>query len=138
MSDAAEAMPRDEQKRCPGNGAEACGVPSDLLLEDGYCFAHSPNRKSERTAAATLGGIKAGAKRRRGLDPDVLGKLDTPADAKRMTSVIAIAVASGELPAPQARAALVAIQQWLRAYELDEVGVQIAKLTRLAHAKGKR
>lgn len=110
-----------EPRRCPGNGAESCGVPESLVLPSGFCLGHDPARGADRTVVGTIGGLKAGARRRRGIDEKELGALETPEDAKRMTATIALAVASGRLSSAQGRTVLVAITAWLRAHEQGEL-----------------
>jgi len=132
MTASGEVVVASEPKRCLGVNQDGtpCRTGEELLLPTGYCFGHDPHRALDRSAAGTLGGVKAGAKRRRGLDPDRIGELNTPADAKRITALLTVASATGELPAPQARAALVAVQAWLKAYDMDELEQRLADLER--------
>lgn len=117
-------------RRCPATKSDgtACDVGADLLMPSGWCFAHDPATRLDHKKAATLGGIAQSRTRRKGLDPDELGKLETPADAQRITARLALALASAELPAPAGRAALVAVQQWLRAYEAEQADRETAAI----------
>lgn len=124
MTEPASAS-EQEPRRCLGVNAngEPCGVGSELVMDDGYCFSHSPAVRPEtRRAAGVLGGIKGAAKRRRGIE---VGALETPADAKRITARLVVAIAAGELPAAQGRAALVGLERWLQAYAQDVTAQQI-------------
>lgn len=127
-----------ETRRCPGTtvAGEACRVPSEMLLASGWCLLHDPTRATERSANATAGGNKTAKRMRRGLDPDELGKLETPSDVQRITARLALALASGELPAPAGRAALVAVQQWLRAYEAEQADREIAAIEAAQKGRG--
>src|SRR2546422_5237052 len=93
-------------------------------MDDGFCFSHSPSVRPEaRSLAGALGGIKSSAKRRKGID---VGELKDAGDAKRITARLVVAIAGGELPAAQGRAALDALQVWLRAHEQDELEQRLA------------
>lgn len=135
MTEAAAAT--NAPRRCRGTTAsgEPCGVGPELVLPSGFCFSHDATRRSEHKAGAALGGIKSMAKRRRGLDPDTLGKLETAADAQRITALLTLALATGELPAPAGRAALVAITAWLRAHDLNELERRLVELEREARKR---
>jgi len=123
---------QEPRRRCLGanQNGEPCGVGPELVLDDGYCFSHSPRpgRAEKQSAAGTLGAIKAAARRRKGLDPDKLGALETAADAMRITALLTLALATGELPAAAGRAALVGLQAWLQARDQDEMERRIAEL----------
>ena len=127
-------MASDEKspRRCPGVNADgsACSVPSELLLASGFCFPHDPARGLDRVAAATIAGIKSNATKRKGLDPDALGKLETPEDAMRISARLTIAAATGQLAAPQVNAALAAVKEWRRAYEADVLEKRLDELER--------
>ena len=105
-------------------------------MPSGYCFAHDPHRALDRKTASTLGGVRTGARMRKGLDPDQLGKLETPEDAKRISARLTVAAATGELPAPQVNAALAALKQWLAAFEADVLDKRLDELE--AAQKGRR
>ena len=136
MTEAAMAtsdkLETEQPRRCPGMKADGspCRVPSEMLLASGWCLLHDPARGADRTGNATLGGVKAGAKRRKGLDPDALGKLETPEDAMRISARLTIAAATGELAAPQVNAALSAVKEWRKAYEADVLDKRLDELER--------
>ena len=101
-----------------------CGAPSAVIMQDGFCFSHSPSVRPEaRTASATLGGIKAGAKRRKGID---VGTLSTPEDALRIVARITVAVAAGEIGADQGRTVIAAVAEWRKSYEADVLDRKLA------------
>ena len=122
----------DQPRRCPGTNLDGtpCATSSELLIpdEDGvsWCFAHHPRKAMERKAAGVLGGRRSAVGRRRGLDPDRIGKLATPEDALRITAMLTVASATGELAAPQVNAALSAVKAWLAAYEADVLDKKLA------------
>ena len=118
----------DEPRRCLGVNQDgtACGAPSAVIMDDGYCFSHSPSVRPEaRSLAGALGGVKAMAKRRRGID---VGELKTPSDATRILARLTVAIAAGELPADQGRAALVGLQAWTKAFEVEQAEREIAAI----------
>ncbi len=130
--DAATLHEPEEPRRCRGTTAdgEPCRVGPELVLASGFCFSHDAARRSELKAAGTLAGIKSANQRRKGLDPARIGELKTPSDAMRITALLTVASATGELPAPQARAALVAVQAWLKAFDMEELEHRLADLER--------
>ena len=117
----------DEPRRCRGTtqAGEPCGVGPELVLPSGFCFSHDAARRSELKAGATLGGIKSMAGRRKGID---VGALNDAGDAKRITARLVVAIAAGELPAAQGRAALAALDAWLKSHDMHELEQRIAEL----------
>jgi hypothetical protein len=122
-----------EPKRCRGSNADGtvCQAPPFWVGESGYCRAHDPARAGERRHSTALGGIRSAARRRKGID---IGKLETPSDAMRITARIATAVASGELSSAQGRAVLVAVAEWRKARDADEVAGRLQALERQVKA----
>src|SRR5207244_9618183 len=118
-----EAATVTDERRCLGVNQDGtpCGTGSELIMPSGYCFAHDPHRALDRKTASVLGGIKSGATKRKGLDPDQLGALETAADAKRWTVLVARSVATGALSAEQGRTVLAAVTEWRKAYEAGEL-----------------
>ena len=130
MSGEAATVP-DEPRRCAGANQDGsvCRTGAELLMPVGdvwYCFAHHPGKALDRKTASALGGIKSGATKRKGLDPDALGALETAADAKRWTVLIARSVATGALSAEQGRTVLAAVTEWRKAYEAAELEEKLA------------
>jgi len=109
-----------------------CGTSSELILPSGFCFSHDPHRALDRSAAGTRAGYVSASRRRRGID---VGELNSPADAKRITARLVVAIAAGELPAAQGRAALVAVKEWLHAFDLDELERRLAELEAAARER---
>src|SRR5207248_1667799 len=101
----------DEPRRCLGVNQDGspCGTGSELIMPSGFCFSHDPARGLDRRAAGALGGIKSSLTKRKGLDPDALGPLESAADAKRWTVLVARSVATGALSAEQGRTVLAAV-----------------------------
>src|SRR5206468_3801980 len=100
-------------------------------VSTGDSYQRGSRTDADRGAATrgpgpALGGIKSNAKRRRGLDPDALGKLESPEDALRISARLTVAAAAGELAAPQVNAALSALKQWLAAFEADVLDKRLA------------
>ena len=126
-----------ETRRCPGTtvAGEPCRVPSEMLLDSGWCLLHDPARGAERSANATAGGNKTAKRMRKGIE---VGDLNTPDDATRITARLAVALASGELPAAQGRAALVAVQAWLRSWENAQDDLVERLSAEIARLKGER
>ena len=122
-------------KRCVKDG---CGVPEYLVLEDPdgvhppACFNHAPWLEAERQAARERGGHRTAAKHRlaapRYLTTGDLGDLDTPADAKRWSVVIARGLATGTLSSAAGQAALKAVEAFLRSLEAVDVSARLAAL----------
>ncbi len=134
--EAATVTDEQEPRRCLGRNADGtpCGVGPALVLDSGYCFSHDATRRSEHKAGAALGGLTSAIRRRKGID---VGALETAADAKRICGRLVVAIAAGELPAPQGRAALAALETWLRAHEQDELERRLAEQEReLARLRG--
>ena len=125
-------------RRCAStkNNGDPCGVTPDLLIEDEqtpgtwWCFNHHPAYEEEREAARSRGGIRSAlkARRHRYLDPSDLGDLDTPADAKRWSVVIARGLATGTLSSAAGQAALKAVEAFLRSLEAVDVSARLAAL----------
>lgn len=95
-------------------------------MPSGFCFAHDPERRSEHKAGATLGGIRSGAMKRKGLDPDQLGPLKSAVDAKRWSELIGTSVLTGTLSVAQGRVGLDFLDTWLKAYEAGELEERLA------------
>jgi len=92
-------------------------------------------RGAEKRAGATLGGLKSAAARRKGID---VGELNDAGDAKRITARLVVAIAAGELPASQGRAALSALETWLRAHEQDELEERLSAWERANPEQARR
>src|SRR2546422_1308815 len=124
-----EAATVTDERRCLGVNQDGspCGVSSELLMPSGWCFGHDPARGLDRSAAGTRAGYISASRRRRGID---VGELNSAADAKRIVARLVVAIAAGELPAAQGRAALSALETWLKAYDMDELEQRLAELGR--------
>jgi len=131
-------MPEESQRTCAGTSAtgEPCRAPEDLLQVDPedsesfYCFAHAPWLEAERALAQRKGGLRTASKHRkfRYLDPSDLGDLDTPADAKRWSVVIARGLATGRLSSAAGQAALRAVQAFLQSLEVIDLHERLSAL----------
>lgn len=131
-------MPEESRRTCAGTSAtgEPCRAPEDLLQVDPedsesfYCFAHAPWLEAERALAQRKGGLRTASKHRRFryLAPDHLGTLETPADAKRWSELIARAVSTGELASNAGNVALRAVSAWLQAHEVVELTEEVAQM----------
>jgi hypothetical protein len=93
-----------------------------------WCLSHHPERRAELTAAATLGGIRSGAKIRKGLNPTELGPLRTLEDAERWASVVGAAVATGTLSAQQGNAVMRAVSEFRSAHSEGRLADRLAAL----------
>ena len=63
---------------------------------------------------------------RKGLDDAALGPLESAADAKRWTVLVARSVATGALSAEQGRTVLAAVTAFLKAHEAGELEEKLA------------
>lgn len=118
--------------RCRGTTAEGepCRARPEWINEDGWCRMHDPDPEvvKERERLSRLGGAVTAAKASRGLDPDALGPLETPADAQRWAAEVARAVASGRLSSAQAQATARLLSEWHRAYEASGIHRRLEEL----------
>lgn len=96
------------------------------------CPAHSdaPGAKERRAALATLGGLKAGAKRRKGVDWERFGGLESPDDAQRWCRELAKCLLSGELTADVVRTALTVVREYNKSFANSEVAKRLDALDR--------
>jgi len=127
-----------EPRRCRALNQDGtpCRASPQWLGDSGLCLAHDPDREAERQHARTLGGLRTGARRRKGLNPSDLPPLRTPQDAKAWAARIATAVATGELSGQQGRVSLAAVKLWLEAHDAEEVAERLARVE--AQVKGRR
>jgi hypothetical protein len=139
-----ELVPETPVKRC---AVADCNTPPQLVLEDPdgihepACYAHAPWLADERVLSARKGGLRFAAKARRFsyLTTDDLGDLESPADAKRWSEVIARSVATGRLSSAAAGIALRAIEQWTRSHEAVELEARVTEVeARLQQADEQR
>jgi hypothetical protein len=113
----------------------SCGSPTEMLRTDpetgeSWCFAHDPEKEQERRLATTRGGLTTKLRSQRGLDPDDLGPLETPLDARRWSAVIASAAACGRITPAQANAASRAVDGFLKARDQHIKETELADLKR--------
>jgi hypothetical protein len=75
-------------------------------------------------------GAQATAERykRAGLEPDELGPLKNPEDARRWLELIGQAVAAGRLPNRDGQVAVRAVEAFLRAFDVGELTDRIREL----------
>jgi hypothetical protein len=114
-----------------------CGVPAELVRENGFCDAHGPNAEEEMSARGRKG-AEANAKV---LDPGVLLPVDSADDVLHGAAQLADAVASGRVSESRARAAKKCLKLALDGLEaraaLDEYQQVQAQLEEI-HASVKR
>ena len=111
---------------------ERCRAPEHLVdPSTGLCLSHAPGA-SERLAEAGRKGAEATRRRfqRTGLDPEELPLLDSPESAELWLENIGRAVSTGRLGHNEAKAAVSAIREWLRAHEASAVSERVEKLKR--------
>lgn len=125
--------------QCAGTNADGspCRVPSEMVLDSGYCYAHDPDLEEQRKAVRQRGGMTQALKSRRGLDPSELPELRTPEDAQLFASVLAQAVATGRLSSAQATAATRALAQWLSSRDLHVRESRLTKIEEVLRAEGR-
>ena len=126
-----------EIPRCARSTAagEPCQVEGKLLrwnedAEAWLCIAHDPSRAEEFRNGSVRGGLVQGAKQKRHvylLESD-LGPLETPADAKRWASKLALAVATGRLTAGAASVVKALLEQFVRSLEAVDLDERLAAL----------
>lgn len=129
---------QEDERRCSGRRRDGsrCDVPGPMVLWDQdteawWCVNHHPSPEiiEARRLSRQRGALATRARFRRGLDPAELGELTTPQDAKRWSSVIALAVAGGRITPAQANAATRAVHEFLRSRD------QVVRETELAALK---
>lgn len=96
------------------------------LSDEGYCYAHDPEREEERKKALSKGGRATAAATRRNhtwtVNPDeVMGPPKTAAEAMRWSSWATWAIAVGELDKGTGSVVLRGVSTFLKALEAAEV-----------------
>jgi hypothetical protein len=137
---------QEEERRCSGRTkeGEACGVEPELLTVDGegrwWCWSHNPHvTAAEKAAGRERGGMSTARRnrKRKGLHPREVGRLESLEDCERISALIATATATGELSATQARATLAALKEF-RAAVADGKILSRVKELEAALKKNKR
>ncbi len=121
----------DDRDWCSEPG---CRVPEALLHADGdgvlWCNSHDPNPAmvEARRLGRQRGALSTAKHFRRGLREEDLGPLESPEDAKRWSSVIAKAAATGQITPAQANASTRAVHQFLHARDQHIKETELADL----------
>ena len=123
-----------DARRCPGTtkeGKPCRAIPAMVDPLTGYCPAHGPGA-FERLSEAGKKGAEATRRkwRGKGLNEDELPELRTPDDAEKWLESIARAVSTGRLGHNEAKAAVSALREWLRAHEAGMMSDRVEKLKR--------
>jgi hypothetical protein len=84
----------------------------------GFCFSHDPARREELRAAAVRGGRRTAQRYGRGIHPDELPPLTSPAAAQEWVAIVAVAVASGRISSAAGNSIRQLLEQYLRAGEV--------------------
>ena len=128
-------------RRCQATKADGtpCGAPEALVNnKTGFCPSHGPGA-AEHLAEAGRKGAAATARKFKlgGLDPDDLPPLDRPQAAEQWLETIGRAVATGRLGHNEARSAVGAVRQWLKANEAGAVAERLEELKASVERLGK-
>ena len=136
---------QENGRRCSGRKADGgpCAVVPELLTQDQegrwWCYNHDPDRSAaERYASRARGGLRAQRGKRKGLLPGEVGQLRTLEDAERIAARIAIATATGELSATQARATLAALKEWRAVVADGKILDRVKQLEAALAKKGRK
>jgi len=122
------------ERRCRSTKADGspCRTPGALVdPETGLCPSHAEGA-AERLSEFGRKGAEATARifRGRGLDAEELPPLDSPQAAETWLEVIGRAVATNRLGHNEAKAAVSALREWLRAHEAGMMSDRVEKLKR--------
>lgn len=121
-----------EYERCQHtkDDGSQCGTAFGLS-DAGLCFAHDPERATERKAAKVAGAkaVQAKARRSKGLDPEELPPLTSFESAEIWTDVVGRAAATGRIGSAAANAALRACKEWREARDGGLVSDRLDQLT---------
>lgn len=107
---------------------EGCGAPSQFVGDTGWCWSHDPDLAAERRRASSLGGARTKQRYARGINPDELGSLDSPADAARWARIVAAGVASGRISASAGNSIRALLSEWRSAHEAAALEQEVARL----------
>lgn len=136
-------MTRRLRCRATTVAGEPCRAPANTVDPDTrLCPAHAPGGREMLSEAGRKGGETMARRfKRRGLDPEVLGNLETVEDCRRWCELIGRAVASGELGHREGATAVRAIeaaQKVLATAAREEIDALRAELRRLKSVKAVR
>ena len=101
-----------KKKKCAGTNASGDPCKNPVVGAAGYCAAHGPGGLARMRELGLRGAIQS--RKPGGLDPSLLGALDTHADALRWLREIGRAVVSGALPHQPARVGIQAVEAWVQ------------------------
>lgn len=124
---------QEERKRCPGTTDDGpCRVPSEFLMDDGWCLQHSPDaeNKALADAARTKAGLVTKARHGKGINLNLLPPLDSPQAAAEWAEVVGRALASGLISASKAQALARLLSEWRSAHQEGRVAERLEELER--------